>query len=125
MSERRKPDCHTAWLSLDDFRLRLLDDWCELQLQLERQDDWFGLSDAARAAAEKASGLVDLHTRLRLIDRRLRCWLRSLPANPADDVAAVAVRLQIAERLLPAEESPVVHKLIARAVGDLNRLQGR
>lgn len=123
MSELRKLDRHRAWLTLDDDRLRRLDDWCEIQLRLERQAGWFALSDAARADAEKASGLVDLDRCLRVIDRRLRCWLRRLPAGPADDVAIVAARLEIAKRLLPAEESPAVHKMIARAAHDLYRLQ--
>ena len=117
-----QPACR-RWLALDDYRLRRMDDWCELQLRLERQAGWFALSDAARADAEKASGLEELDTCLRLIDRRLRCWLKRLPAGPADDISVVAARLQIAERLLPAEESPAVHRLIARAAQDLYRLQ--
>ena len=111
------------WLALDDHRLRLLDGWCELQRQLEREAGWFALSDAARAEIEQTSGLSDLDTTLRLIHRRLRRWLRALSTDPTDDIAVVTASLQIAERLLPAEENRVVHGLIARAVRDLARMQ--
>ena len=111
------------WLALDDHRLRLLDGWCELQRQLEREAGWFALSDAARAEIEQTSGLSDLDTTLRLIHRRLRRWLRALSTDPTDDIAVVTASLQVAERLLPAEENRVVHGLIARAVRDLARMQ--
>lgn len=114
---------HKTWLALDDHRLRLLGDWCELQRQLERQVGWFALSDVARAEIERTSGLSDLDTTLGLIHRRLRHWLRDLPRDPTDDIAVVAANLQVAERLLPAEENRVVHGLIARAVRDLARIQ--
>lgn len=114
---------HKRWLALDDHRLHLLDTWCELKRQLERQVGWFDLSDRARAQIEQASGLSDLDVILGLIHRRLRRWLRALPTDPTDDVAVVAASLQVAERLLPAEENRVVHGLIARAVRDLARIQ--
>lgn len=122
MSEE-KLSWHERWLALDDHRLRLLDTWCDLQRQLERQEDWFALSDAARAEIEQTSGLSDLDTTLRLIHRRLRRWLRTLPTEPTDDIAVVAASLQVAERLLPPEENRVVHGLIARAVRDLARMR--
>lgn len=115
---------HERWLALDDRRIRLLDTWCDLQRQLERRVDWFALSDAVRAEIEQASGLGDLDTTLRLIHRRLRRWLRTLPTEPTDDIAVVTASLQVAERLLPSEENRVVHGLIARAVRDLSRVQG-
>jgi hypothetical protein len=111
------------WLALDDHRLRLLDGWCEIQRQLEREAGWFALSDAARAEIEQTSGLSDLDTTLRLIHRRLRRWLRALSTDPTDDIAVVTASLQVAERLLPAEENRVVHGLIGRAVRDLARMQ--
>ena len=114
---------HERWLALDDHRLRLLDGWCELQRQLESDAGWFALSDGARAEIEQTSGLSGLDTTLRLIDRRLRRWLHALPTDPTDDIAVVTANLQIAERLLPAEENRVVHGLIARAVRDLARMQ--
>lgn len=114
---------HRKWLALDDHRLRLLDTWCELQGRLERRVGWFALSDAAQAEIEQTSGLSDLDTTLRLIDRRLRRWLRALPTDPTDDVAVVTASLQVAERLLPPEENRVVHGLIARAARDLSRMQ--
>lgn len=110
------------WLALDDHRLRLLDGWCEIQRQLEREAGWFALSDAARAEIEQTSGLSDLDTTLRLIHRRLRHWLRALSTDPTDDIAVVTASLQVAQRLLPAEENRVVHGLIARAVRDLARM---
>ena len=116
-------DWYRRWLALDDHRLRLLDGWCELQRRLERQVGWFALSDAARAEVEQTSGLSDLDTTLRLIHRRLRRWLRTLPTDSTDDVAVVTASLQVAERLLPAEENPVVHGMITRAVRDLKRMQ--
>ena len=114
---------HRRWIALDDHRLRRLDTWCDLQRQLERQAGWFALSDAARAEVEQTSGLSALDTTLRLIHRRLRRWQRTLPTDPTDDIAVVAANLQVAERLLPAEEHRVVHGLIARAVRDLARMQ--
>lgn len=114
---------YQRWLALDDHRLDLLDRWCELQRQLERQAGWFALSNAARAEVEQKSGLSDLDTTLRLIHRRLRRWLRALPTNATDDIAIVTASLQVAERLLPAEENRIVHGLIARAVRDLARMQ--
>lgn len=114
---------HKRWLALDDHRLDLLDTWCDLQRQLERQAGWFDLSNAARGEIEQTSGLSDLDTTLRLIHRRLRHWLRSLPKDATDDLAVVTASLQVAERLLPAEENHVVHGLIARAVRDLARMQ--
>lgn len=114
---------YERWLALDDYRLGLLDGWCRLQLQLERQVGWFDLSNAARAEVEQTSGLSDLDTTLRLIHRRLRRWLRTVPTDPTDDIAVVTASLQVAERLLPAEENRVVHGLIARAVRDLARMQ--
>lgn len=114
---------YQRWLALDDHRLRLLDGWCELQRQLERQVGWFALSDGARAEIEQTSGLSDLDTTLRLIHRRLRHWLRSLPKDATDDLGVVTASLQVAERLLPAEENPLVHGMIARAVRDLKRMQ--
>ena len=111
------------WLALDNYRLRRLDAWCELQRQLERQAGWFSLSDAARAEVEHTSGLADLDTTLRVIHRRLRRWLRALPTEPTGDIAVVAASLQVAERLLPPEENRVVHRLIARSVRDLARMQ--
>ncbi len=118
-----KPSWHQNWLMLDDERLRILDRWCELQRQLEGQVGWFAMSDRARAEIEQRSGLPGLDTTLRLIHRRLRRWLRTLPTDPTDDIAVVAAHLQVAERLLPAEEHRVVHGLIARAVRDLVRMQ--
>lgn len=114
---------HRRWLALDDHRLALLETWCDLQRELERQAGWFDLSNTAQREIEQTSGLSDLDTRLRLIHRRLRRWLRALPTDPADDIAVVAASLQVAERLLPPEENRVVHGLIARAVRDLARMQ--
>lgn len=115
--------CCERWLTLDDHRLQLLETWCDLQRWLERQLGWFAMSNYERAEMEETSGLSDLDVTLRVIHRRLRRWLRALPTDPTDDIAVVTARLQIAERLLPAEENPVVHGLIARAVRDLLRMQ--
>lgn len=124
MSADQKISWYQRWLALDDHRLRVLDTWCDLERQLERQTGWFALSDAARAQIEQASGLSDLDVTLRLVNRRLRRWLRALPTDPTADIAVVTARLQVAERLIPAEENRVVHSLIARAVRDLARIQG-
>ncbi|MNI66710.1 hypothetical protein D3C73_1223000 [compost metagenome] len=91
--------------------------------RLERQPGWFAKSDADRDEAEQASGLTDLSIRLRLIDRRLRRWLRFLPMTPALDVEGVVANLQVAERLLAPEENRIVHGLIVRAARDLSRLK--
>lgn len=114
---------YERWLALDNNRLHLLDTWCELHQQLERQAGWFDLLAPARADIEQISGLSDLNVTLRLIHRRLRRWLRALPTEPTDDIAVVTASLQVAERLLPAEENRVVHGLITRAVRDLARMQ--
>lgn len=119
----KKLSWHRKWLALDDHRLRLLATWCELHWRLERQVGWLALSKAERAEVEQTSGLSDLDTTLRLIHRRLRRWLRALPADPTDDVAVVTASLKVAERLLPPQENRVVHGLIARAVRDLSRMQ--
>ena len=111
------------WLALDDHRRRLLDGLCELHRQLEMEAGWFALSDGARAKIEQASGLSELDITLGVIHRRLRRWLRAIPTDPTDNIAVVTARLQVAERLLPAEENRVVHSLIARAARDLARLQ--
>ena len=123
MSAEPKISWHKKWLALDDHRLRLLDSLCETQRQLEAQVGWFALSDRTRAEIEQTSGLSDLNTTLRLIHRRLRRWLRAMPTDATDDIAVVTASLQVAERLLPAEENRVVHDLIARAVHDLVRIQ--
>lgn len=114
---------YQRWLALDDHRLCLLDAWCELQRQLESEVGWFALSDGARAEIEQTSGLSDIDTSLRLIHRRLRRWLRAMPTDPTVDIGTVTSSLQVAERLLPPEENRVVHRLIARAVRDLARMQ--
>lgn len=110
------------WLALDDERARQWDAWSTVHRHLERQPGWFALSDDARAEAERASGLSELEGRLRVIDRRLRRWLRSLPKTPSRDLGEVAANLQVAERLLPPEENRIVHGLIKSAVRDLDRL---
>lgn len=125
MSDELELSWQKRWLALDDYRLGLLDAWCELHGRLERQVGWFALSDAARAEVEQTSGLSDIDTTLRLIHRRLRSWLRALPTDPTGDLAVVTASLQVAERLLPVEENPVVHGLISRAVRDLSRMQDR
>lgn len=114
---------YQRWLGLDDHRLRLLDAWCELTWLLERQDGWFALSDAERAELERTTGISALDINLRLIDRRLRRWLRALPTRSTDDIAVVAASLAVAQRLLPPEENRVVHGVIARAVRDLSRIK--
>lgn len=114
---------YERWLALDDHRLRILDGWCELQRQLESEVGWFALSEEARAEIEQISGLSDLDVTLRLIHRRLQRWLRALPTNATDDIAVVTASLEVAQRLLPAEENRVVHGLIARAARDLARMQ--
>ncbi len=91
--------------------------------RLERQRGWFAKSDADRDEAERASGLTDINNRLRLIDRRLRRWLRFLPKTPARNVEGVIANLQVAERLLAPEENRIVHGLIVRAARDLSRLK--
>ncbi|MNY31329.1 hypothetical protein D3C86_1654890 [compost metagenome] len=80
------------------------------------------MSDADRDRAERASGLTDINTRLRLMDRRLRRWLRFLPKTPAIDIEGVIANLQVAERLLAPEENRIVYGLIVRAARDLSRL---
>lgn len=114
---------YQRWLALDDHRLLLLDRLCELQRHLEKQVGWFALSDEARAEIEKSSGLSDLETSLRLVQRRLRRWLPGAPTHSADDMAVISASLEVATRLLPAEENPVVHGMITRAVRDLKHLR--
>jgi HEPN domain-containing protein len=113
---------HRRWLALDDERGRQWEAWSTIHRQLERQPGWFALSDDARSEAEQASGLSELEARLRIIDRRLRRWLRGLPKTPSRDLGEVAANLQVAERLLPPEENRIVHGLIKRAARDLDRL---
>lgn len=113
---------HRRWLALDGERCRQWDAWSTIHRQLERQPGWFALSEDARAEAERASGLSELEARLRLIDRRLRRWLRNVPKAPSRDLNEVAANLRVAERLLPPEENRIVHGLIKRAARDLDRL---
>ncbi|MEN5115100.1 hypothetical protein ABE453_13835 [Brevundimonas diminuta] len=113
------PSWHQQWLALNDAYVRQLDTWAVALARLERQPGWFAKSDADRDEAERASGLTDLSTRLQLIDRRLRRWLRFLPKTPARDVEGVVANLKVAERLLAPEENRIVHGLIVRAARDL------
>lgn len=123
--ELGRSDWHKRWLALDDCRIRLLDAWCDGQRVLENHPGWFGLSDQARAEAERASGLTDIDTSLRKIHRRLRRLMRKLPTEPSLDISGVVANLRVAERLLPFEENPVVHGLIKRAARDLGQMQDR
>ncbi|WBT05674.1 hypothetical protein PFY01_13265 [Brevundimonas vesicularis] len=107
------------WLALDDERKRTMDAWGVIFARLERQPGWFDLSEADKNEAERASGLADLDLRLKVIDRRLRRWLRRMPTDLNRDLGAVVENLRIAERLLPSEENTIVHGLIARAARDL------
>lgn len=113
---------HRNWLALDDERARQLDTWSGILRHLERQPGWFDLTELERELAEQASGLKVVDRRLRVIDRRLRRWLRVMPTSPMHDLSGVVANLQVAERLLPPEESPIVHGLITRAVRDLGQL---
>ena len=113
---------HHRWLRLDDERARQLDTWSGILRHLERQPGWFELTEQERELAEQVSGLKAVDRRLRVIDRRLRRWLRVMPTSPMHDLAGVVANLQVAERLLPPEESPIVHGLIARAVRDLGQI---
>lgn len=113
---------HQRWLALADERARQLGVWSAIRSQIERQPGRFPLSGDARAEAEQVSGLTELETRLRVIDRRLRRWLRGLPKTPSRDLGEVAATLRVAERLLPPEENRIVHGLIKRAVRDLGQL---
>lgn len=115
----------SRWLSLDDHRLRLLNEWCECQRLLENQPGWFAFSDAARAELERNSGLSEIDGNLRAIHRRLRRWLRSIPHEPSRTIDGVVANLLVAERLLPIEENPIVHGLITRAARDLCLLHDR
>ncbi|MFZ4166037.1 hypothetical protein [Brevundimonas sp. NPDC058933] len=123
MHDFQRVSWHQQWLALNDEYVRQLDAWAAALARLERQPGWFAKSDADREEAERASGLTDLSTRLRLMDRRLSRWLRFLPKNPARDVEGVVANLQVAERLLAPEENRIVHGLIARAARDLSCLQ--
>lgn len=113
---------YQRWLTLDDQRLVLLDRFCELQRHLEEQAGWFALTDSAQAEIEKISGLSDIDASLRSIHRQLRRWLKGAPTHSACDMAVVTASLEVAKRLLPAEENPVAHGMIARAVRDLKQL---
>jgi hypothetical protein len=123
MPEYEHESWHRHWLALDDERARQLDAWSTLHRHLERQPGWFDLSDEDRAEAERISGLSELEARLRVIHRRLRRWLRVLPTAPNCDLNGVVANLQVAERLLPPEESLIVHGLIVRAVRDLRQIR--
>jgi hypothetical protein len=123
MPDFQRVSWHQQWLALNDEYARQLDTWAVALARLERQPGWFAKSDADRDEAERASGLTDLSIRVRLIDRRLRRWLRFLPKTPARDVEGVVANLQVAERLLAPEENRIVHGLIVRAVHDLSRLK--
>jgi len=114
---------HQKWLALNNEYARQLDTWAVALARLERQPGWFAMSDADRDRAERAGGLADTNTRLRLMDRRLRRWLRFLPRAPAQDIEGVIANLQVAERLLAPEENRIVHGLIVRAARDLSRLK--
>jgi len=112
-----------TWLALDDYRLGLLEVWCERQSRVERRADWFQLSEAARERVEQANGLTDLDTLLRQMDRHLRLALRRLPTEPSVCLESLTDNLRIAERLLPPEENSVAHGLISRVIRDLPRIR--
>ncbi|RYE61273.1 MAG: hypothetical protein EOP20_00010 [Hyphomicrobiales bacterium] len=122
MSDHEGAIWRRNWLALDDERIRHLDTWSGILRQLERQPGWFDLTEQERDLAEQVSGLKVVDKRLRVIDRRLRRWLRVMPTGPVHDLTGVVANLQVAERLLPPEESPIVHGLIARAVRDLSQI---
>jgi hypothetical protein len=123
MPDFQRVSWHQQWLALNDEYARQLDIWAVALARLERQRGWFAMSDADRDRAELASGLTDMSTRLRLMDRRLRRWLRFLPKTPAHDIGGVVANLQVAERLLAPEENRIVHGLIVRAARDLAYLE--
>lgn len=110
------------WIRLYDERLRHLDNWTGILRHLERQPGWFDLTVQEREVAERVSGLAEVSYQLRVIDRRLRRWLRTMPTTPSRDLRGVVENLKVAERLLPPEESPVVHGLIVRAVRDVGEI---
>jgi len=123
MPDFQRVSWHRQWLALNDEYARQLDIWAVALARLERQPGWFAMSNADRDRAELASGLTDMSTRLRLMDRRLRRWLRFLPKTPAHDIEGVVANLQVAERLLAPEENSIVHGLIVRAARDLAHLE--
>lgn len=123
MPDFQRVSWHQKWLTLNNEYARQLDTWAVALARLERQPGWFARSDADREEAERASGLTDTNTRLRLMDRRLRRWLRFLPKAPAQDIEGVIANLQVAERLLAPEENRIVHGLVVRAARDLSRLK--
>ena len=90
----KDPLWHRHWLALDDERARQLDAWSAIHRHLERQPGWFDLSEDNRVEAERISGLTELDGRLRLINRRLRRWLRVLPTAPSRDLDGVVANLR-------------------------------
>lgn len=119
----RNPQWHQRWLALDEERTRCLDFWSSVLRELEKRPGWFGLTASEQDLAEQLSGLHEIDGHLRVIDRRLRRWLRALPKTPAMDIGGVVANLQVAERLLPPEESPIVHGVIVRAIRDLGHME--
>lgn len=119
MSDDQRLTWYRDWLALDDQHNRHLDAWCELNGSLERQPEWFALTDAEKDAAQYDSGLSDLDALLRILHRRLVRSLRKMPTSPSRDYDAVVASLRVAERLSPPEENAVVHGILRRAVRDL------
>ena len=110
---------HSRWLALDDQRRYELDRWCELNQRLESRPGWFALSPASRADEQREAGLLAIDEGLRAIDRRLRLYLRILPACSAQDIDGVLADVRVAERLVLRGQNDVVANLLSRAARDL------
>jgi len=119
MPDEQRLTWHHDWLALDDQRLRHETAWCDINRALERRPDWFRLSDAEQAEAQRISGLTETERVLSLIQKRLDRSLKKMPRGPSRDYEAVLANLRVADRLTFPDENPEVSGLLSRAIRDM------
>ena len=111
------------WLAVEAERERLSRRWGEVEERLARRHGWFRLSPAERAALPAGRALGRIEARLEALagegEALLAALLSGQRRGPAASLAAVAVRLQVAGRLVAPEDHPEAHALIVRAARDL------
>ena len=124
MPDDHEAQWHRRWFALDDQRIRLMDQWCDLNGDLERRPGWFALSNAEQKVAQQESGLQEIDARLRVVHRRVGRLLRKMPTGPSRDYDAVLDNLRVAGRLIAPEENAIVYGILLRTVRDLRAIRG-
>jgi hypothetical protein len=119
---------HNRWLELDNRRLVLLKTRGLVEQQLHQLPEWGALEPSERRVLEAESGLDQADEQLTLMAQQQGRCLELLPTAPGQGLVGAAANLLLAQRMLKADEHPVIHGLISRAVRDLamlNLLRGQ